>query len=123
LALLSVLAGVVFSVAVSGAALFSTETPPLNAGIEIIRADIIKTTAAAIVILERTVAVPRGPKALLFTLLVNRAPASVLPGCSKTAPTSTMQERKNNVYRTYNKAYSLFRVQTIARELIYNLLS
>jgi hypothetical protein len=26
-----------------------------------------------------------------------------LPGCSRTAPTSTMHDRKNRVYRTYNK--------------------
>jgi len=85
------------------AAVFKTETPPLNAGNEIIKADIIKTTAATIVIFERTVAVPRGPNALLETLLVNKAPASVLPGCSKTAPTRTMHETKNNVYKTYIK--------------------
>jgi hypothetical protein len=62
------------------AAVLSTDTPPLNAGIDIINADIINMTAAAIVTLESTVAVPRGPKALLLTLLVNNAPASVLPG-------------------------------------------
>jgi len=61
-------------------ALLSTETPPLNAGSEIINAVSIKVTAAAMVIFDRTVAVPRGPKALLFTLLVKSAPASVLPG-------------------------------------------
>jgi hypothetical protein len=91
------------SVVVSGAALFNTETPPLNAGIDIINAESIKITAAAIVTLDKTVAVPRGPKALLLTLLVNRAPASVFPGCSRTAATSTTHDRKNNVYKTYNK--------------------
>jgi len=54
------------------------------------------------VIFESTVAVPRGPNELLFTLLVNNAPASVLPGCNRTAPTRAMHDKKNNVYRTYN---------------------
>jgi hypothetical protein len=85
------------------AAVLSTETPPLKAGSEIIKAEIINTTAATIVIFERTVAVPRGPNALLETLLVNSAPASVFPGYSKTAPTRTMHEAKNNVYKTYIK--------------------
>jgi hypothetical protein len=76
----------------------------LNAGIEIINADSMNKTAATIVIFDKTVAVPRGPNALLFTLLVNSAPASVFPGCSKTAPTRKMHETKNIVYKTYNKA-------------------
>jgi hypothetical protein len=84
------------SAGVSGAEL-KTETPPLNAGIDIKSAETMNTTAAAIVIFESTVAVPRGPNALLFTLLVNRAPASVLPGCKRTAPTSKMHDRKNKV--------------------------
>jgi hypothetical protein len=53
---------------------------PVNAGIEIKRAVSMNTTAAAIVSFERTDAVPRGPNAALDTLLVNKAPASVLPG-------------------------------------------
>jgi hypothetical protein len=52
--------------------------------------------AAAIVIFDKIVAVPRGPKAALETLLVKSAPASVFPGCSKTLAISTMQEIKNN---------------------------
>jgi len=66
---------------------------------EMSRAEIINTEAAAIVNLERTEAVPRGPNAALETLLVNNAPASVLPGCSNTAPINTMQDMKNNAYR------------------------
>lgn len=58
-------------------------------------------TAAAIVNLDKTEAVPRGPNAALETLLVNKAPASVLPGCSNTAAISTMHETKNSVYKTY----------------------
>jgi hypothetical protein len=68
------------SVVASGSLLSSTETFPLRAGIEIINADSIKIVAAAIVTFDRTDAVPRGPNAELEMLLVNNAPASVLPG-------------------------------------------
>ena len=57
-----------------------TDTPPFNAGIASINADSMKTVAATIVVFDKTVAVPREPKALLEILLVNNAPASVLPG-------------------------------------------
>lgn len=76
-----------------------TETLPFNAGIARNSADNINVDAATIVTLDRTVAVPRGLKAELETLLVNRAPASVLPGCSNTAATRTMHERKNIPYK------------------------
>ena len=72
-------ASVVSSTGISSAP-DKTDTPPLSAGIEISNALIIKTIAAAIVSFDRTDAVPRGPKAALDTLLVNNAPASVLPG-------------------------------------------
>lgn len=78
----------------------STETFPVSAGIEMNRADNIKATAAPMVIFDRTVAVPRGLKAVLETLLVKRAPASVLPGCSNTAAISTKQEIKKIPYKT-----------------------
>lgn len=78
----------------------STDTFPVKAGMEINNADSMKATAAPIVIFERTVAVPRGLKAVLETLLVKRAPASVFPGCSKTAATSTKQEIKKIAYKT-----------------------
>ena len=87
------------SAGVSGTEL-STEVPPLNAGIDISRADSIKMAAATIVIFDNTVAVPLGPNALLDILLVNSAPASVFPGCSNTTATSTMQDKKNLVYKT-----------------------
>jgi hypothetical protein len=90
------------SVVVSSAAPESTETFPLNAGIEISNAVSMKMIAATIVIFESTEAVPRGPNAALETLLVNRAPASVLPGCSRTVAISTMHERKKIVYKTYS---------------------
>jgi hypothetical protein len=86
------------SVAVSGFA-ESTETLPVSAGIAKRSADNMKAIAAPIVIFDNTVAVPRGANAELDTLLVNRAPASVLPGCSKTAATKTKQERKNIPYK------------------------
>ena len=64
----------------SASLLSSTDTLPLKAGIDIIKADNIKIVAAAIVTFESTEAVPRGPNAELEMLLVNNAPASVLPG-------------------------------------------
>jgi len=76
-----------------------TETLPLNAGIEISKAESMNTVAAAIVSFESTEAVPRGPNAALETLLVNRAPASVLPGCRSTAPIKTMQDMKKSAYK------------------------
>ena len=81
------------SVDVSGL-LDRTETFPVSAGIDNISAEIINTHAAAIVTFERMVVVPRGANAELDTLLVNKAPASVLPGCSNTAATSIRQDRK-----------------------------
>jgi hypothetical protein len=39
----------------------NTETPPVRAGIESIRADNIKMVAATIVVFDKTVAVPRDP--------------------------------------------------------------
>ena len=95
-------AGASAGVSVVVSAELRTEMFPVSAGIEIKRAVSINTTAAAIVNFESTDAVPRGPNAALDTLLVNKAPASVLPGCSKTAATRTMHERKNIVYKTYS---------------------
>ena len=77
----------------------STETLPVIAGMEISNAETKNIVAAAMVNFESTVAVPRGPKAELEILLVNNAPASVLPGCSKTAATRTMQDAKKIVYK------------------------
>lgn len=82
-----------------------TEMLPLNAGIEISNADNMKTMAATIVSFDNTEAVPLGPNAALDTLLVNNAPASVLPGCSRTAIISTKHETKKIVYSTYNKLF------------------
>jgi len=87
-----------FAAGVSGL-LLSTEVLPVKAGIASMRADSINVAAAVIVTFESTVAVPRGLNAELETLLVNKAPASVLPGCSKTAAISTMHERKKIPYK------------------------
>ncbi len=76
-----------------------TEMLPLRAGIEINRAEIMNNAAAPIVNFDNTEAVPRGANAVLETLLVNKAPASVLPGCSKTEPISTTHEVKNKAYK------------------------
>lgn len=76
-----------------------TETFPVKAGIARKRADNINVVAAAIVSFDNTVAVPRGLNAVLDTLLVNNAPASVFPGCNKTDAISTRHERKNNPYK------------------------
>ena len=76
----------------------STEREPVSAGSESIKAASIKTAAAPIVILASTVCVPRGPKAVLETELVKSAPASDLPGCSKTATTSTKHASMNSPY-------------------------
>jgi len=94
--LASVLSGA--SAGVSGLA-ERTDTLPVSAGIDNSSAETMNKAAAAIVIFESIVAVPRGLKAELDTLLVNSAPASVLPGCSRTAATSTRHERKNNPYK------------------------
>jgi hypothetical protein len=51
------------------------------------------------VIFERMLAVPRGPKAVLETLLENRSPAPDLPGCNSTTTTRIMQDRINSPYK------------------------
>jgi len=76
-----------------------TEIFPVKAGIESKSAESIKTVAAMIVNLDKTLAAPRGVNAVLETLLVKSAPASVLPGCKRTAAINTIQETKNNPYK------------------------
>lgn len=92
----STLAGA--SVAESGLA-DSTDMFPVNAGIDNNRAESINVQAAVIVIFDKTVAVPRGENAELDTLLVKSAPASVFPGCKRTAATKTRHEIKNKPYK------------------------
>ena len=83
----------------SAAVVDRTEISPVRAGIEISRAESIKPTAAAIVIFDSTVCVPRGLKAELEILLVKSAPASVLPGCKSTDAISAKAEIKNIAYK------------------------
>lgn len=73
-----------------------TDTFPVMAGNESNKAEIMKITAAVMVILDKTDCVPRGPKAVLEILLVKSAPASVLPGCKSTVAIKTKHEIKNN---------------------------
>ena len=83
----------------SGAVDCKTEWLPVTAGNESIRAINMNAAAAPIVILERMLAVPRGPKAVLDTLLENRSPAPDLPGCNSTTTTRTRHARINSVYK------------------------
>jgi hypothetical protein len=75
-----------------------TEIFPVIAGIAKSKAEIKKVADAMIVIFDKIVCVPRGPKAELEILLVNKAPASVLPGCKSTVAIKTRQEIKNSAY-------------------------
>jgi hypothetical protein len=76
-----------------------TERVPVSPGKDSIRATNMKRAAAPMVILASSVCVPRGPKAVLETLLEKSAPASALPGCKSTATTSTIHDRINNPYK------------------------
>ena len=77
-----------------------TELVPVSHGSESISAISMNAAAAPIVIFASKLAVPRGPNAVLETELVNNAPASALPGCSKITRTRTMHARINNPYKT-----------------------
>ena len=88
-------AGVVGAAGVSPT-VCKTEIFPVIAGIARSKAEIKKVAAATIVIFDKIVCVPRGPKAELEILLVNKAPASVLPGCNSTVAIKTRQEIKNS---------------------------
>ena len=83
----------------SGAVDCKTEWEPVTPGSESISAKNIKPAAAPIVIFDRMLAVPRGPKAVLETLLENRSPAPDLPGCKSTTITKTTQDRINSPYK------------------------
>jgi hypothetical protein len=50
------------------------------------------------VIFESTLAVPRGPKAVLERLLEKSAPASDLPGWSRMTTIKTMHAKMNSPY-------------------------
>jgi hypothetical protein len=76
-----------------------TECDPVIPGSESISAKSMKPAAAPMVIFDKMLAVPRGPKAVLETLLENRSPAPDLPGCKSTTITSTMHDRINSPYK------------------------
>lgn len=76
-----------------------TERVPFTPGSDNVKAISMNAMAAPIVTFANMFCVPRGPKAVLDTLLVNRAPASALPGCSRITTISTAQERINNAYK------------------------
>ena len=83
----------------SGSVDCKTERVPVTPGNESINAISINDAAAPIVILESTLAVPRGPNAVLETLLEKRSPAPDLPGCSKMTTISTTHDSMNNAYK------------------------
>ena len=83
----------------SGAVDCKTEWEPVTPGSDSIKAKSIKPAAAPIVIFERMLAVPRGPNAVLDTLLENRSPAPDLPGCNSTTITKTTHDKINNPYK------------------------
>jgi len=74
----------------------STEVVPLMNGRDKHNAVNVKAAAAPIVIFPRMLCVPRGPNAVLETELEKSAPASALPGCSKTATIKMTHDRINN---------------------------
>lgn len=83
----------------SGAVDCSTECEPVTPGSESVSANSMKPAAAPIVIFDKMLAVPRGPNAVLETLLENRSPAPDLPGCNSTTITNTTQDKINSPYK------------------------
>ena len=83
----------------SGTVDCKTECEPVITGSDNIKAMSMKDAAAPIVILLRMLAVPRGPNAVLETLLEKRSPAPDFPGCSKITTTKTTHARINRLYR------------------------
>ena len=83
----------------SGAVDCKTECEPVTPGNESINAKSMKPAAAPIVIFDRMLAVPRGPNAVLDTLLENRSPAPDLPGCNSTTTTNTAHDKIKSPYR------------------------
>ena len=71
----------------------STEREPVRIGRPSVKAISMNAAAAPIVIFANTLAVPRGPKAVLESELEKSAPASDLPGCSRITTTNTKQDR------------------------------
>lgn len=76
----------------------STDRVP-KSGSDKVNARRKNAVAAPIVIFDNSVAVPRGPNAVLETELVNNAPASALPGCNKIEMIKTMHDSANSMYK------------------------
>jgi len=76
-----------------------TEREPDTPGSERVKAISMNAAAAPIVILERMLAVPRGPKAVLETLPEKRSPAPDFPGCNRMTTTSTMHAKIKSPYK------------------------
>jgi len=83
----------------SGSVDCSTEFEPVTPGKDKVSATSINAAAAPIVIFDKMLAVPLGPKAELETLLEKRSPAPDFPGCSKITTTSTMHAKINIPYK------------------------
>jgi hypothetical protein len=83
----------------SGAVDCKTDLLPVTPGSDSVSAINMKAAAAPIVTFDKILAVPRGPKAALETLLEKRSPAPDLPGCNKITTTSTTQARMNIPYK------------------------
>ena len=73
-------AGVGVGVAAGALSEFITEREPVRIGKPSASAININAAAAPIVIIANRLAVPRGPKAVLDSVLEKSAPASALPG-------------------------------------------
>jgi precorrin-6B methylase 1 len=86
-------------VGVASGADCKTERVPVTPGNESINAISMKLAAAPMVIFAKTLAVPRGPNAVLERPPEKRSPALDLPGCSRIVTTSTTQANMNNPYR------------------------
>ena len=92
--------GVGVAAGASASSVCSTERVPVTAGNDSVKAISMNAAAAPIVIFDNTLAVPRGPNAVLETLLEKRSPAPDLPGCSKITTISTTHDSMNNPYKT-----------------------
>ena len=76
-------AGVGVGVAAGALSDCKTEREPVRVGKPSVSAISMNAAAAPIVIFANRLAVPRGPKAVLDSVLEKSAPASALPGCSR----------------------------------------
>ena len=75
----------------------NTEREPVRSGRPSASAININAAAAPIVIFASRLAVPRGPKAVLESVLEKSAPASALPGCSNTTTIKIRHAKTNSV--------------------------